>query len=116
MTQRLFRLLFWAALVFAFVMASLPQPPVAGDVNDKFLHVMAFATLAGLVALAYPRAQLWLLFAGLAAFGALIEGVQAIPSLGRDASWLDWFADIAAAGTVLALSGIARRWRSNPTA
>ena len=109
MIQRISQLLFWSALAFALVMASLPHPPGVGDVNDKFLHVLAFATLAGLVAPAYPRASLWLLFAGLVVFGALIEWVQAIPALGRDSSFDDWIADVVAAGTILALVGLARQ-------
>ena len=38
--NRLFQILFWGALGFAFVMASLPQPPaIPGDPSDKVLHV-----------------------------------------------------------------------------
>lgn len=98
------------ALVFALAMASLPQPPsLPGDPGDKLLHIIAFAVLAALVAPAYPKAPLWILFVGLAFFGAAIELIQMIPSLGRTPSFSDWFADIAAAAIVLALTGLLRR-------
>lgn len=105
--ERLFQLLFWSALVFAFVMASLPQPPpLPGD--PRVLHVLAFLVLAGLAAFAYPRVRLLIIFLGLAIFGGAIEVVQAIPQLGREASWVDWLADIAAAAAVLLAVGAIR--------
>lgn len=113
MITRLFQLLFWSALIFAFVMASLPQPPpIPGEPGDKLLHIMAFLVVAALASIAFPRVPVWMLFIGLALFGGLIELVQSIPSLGREPSWLDWAADIAAAGVVLAIAGLIRRWRS----
>ena len=107
--ERLFQLLFWSALVFAFVMASLPQPPpLPGDPSDKVLHVLAFLVLAGLAAFAYPRVRLIVIFLGLALFGGAIEVAQAIPQLGREPSWVDWLADVAAAATVLLAVGALR--------
>lgn len=107
--ESLFRFLFWAALVFAFVMASLAQPPaLPGDPGDKLLHVLAFLALAGLAAFAYPRLPLIMIFIGLAFFGAGIEAVQAIPALGREASWMDWLADLGAAAVVLLAVGAIR--------
>lgn len=102
--------LFWAALAFAFVMAVLPRPPqLPGDPSDKVQHVLAFATLAGLAAFAYPRASLLVILAALSAFGALIEIVQLIPALGRDGDVMDWIADTLAAAAVLAVAGPLRR-------
>jgi VanZ family protein len=110
--ERLFQFLFWAALVFAFVMASLPQPPaLPGDPGDKLLHVLAFVVLAALAAFAYPRLHLIMIFIGLALFGAAIEVVQAIPALGREASWMDWLADLGAAAVVLLTVGAIRLLR-----
>ncbi|MEE4316377.1 MAG: hypothetical protein V2I74_05280 [Erythrobacter sp.] len=107
--ERLFQLLFWAALAFAFVMASLPQPPtLPGDPGDKVLHILAFLVLAGLAAFAYPRLQLLVIFIGLAFFGAAIEAVQAIPTLGREASWMDWLADLGATALALLAVGAVR--------
>jgi VanZ family protein len=110
--ERLFQLLFWAALAVAFVMASLSQPPaLPGDPGDKFLHVIAFLALSGLAVLAYPRLHVLVIFIGLALFGAAIEVVQAIPALGRKASWMDWLADVGAAAVVLLAVGLVRSLR-----
>ena len=51
------RWLFWLALVFACVMAVLPKPPEIpiDSFGDKAAHMLAFATLTGLAALAFPR-------------------------------------------------------------
>jgi hypothetical protein len=107
--SRAARGLFWAAAVFAFVMAVLPHPPrLPGEPNDKVQHVIAFASLALLGCWAYPRQQAWRLLIGLSAFGAVIEIVQSIPWLYRDADPLDWVADTIAAGAVLL---IVRWWR-----
>ncbi|KPF61796.1 hypothetical protein [Porphyrobacter sp. AAP60] len=111
--ERLFQLLFWSALVFAFVMASLHQPPsIPGNPGDKLLHVIAFVVLAGLAAFAYPRLRLVFIFAGLAVFGGAIEVVQGIPQVGREPSWADWLADVGAAGVVLLAIGAIGRGRS----
>lgn len=110
--ERLFQFLFWGALAFAFVMASLPQPPaIPGDPGDKVLHVLAFLVLAGLAAFAYPRVRLVIVFLGLALFGAAIELVQAIPSIGREPSWMDWLADMTAAAAILLFIGVLRLMR-----
>ncbi len=107
--KRLFQLLFWSAIAFAFVMASLPQPPaLPGDPSDKQLHMLAFLILATLAAFAFPGTSLLRIFLGLAAFGGAIEVVQAIPALKREASWLDWAADLFAAAAALLLAGATR--------
>lgn len=96
-------------MLFAFVLASSPKPPaIPGDLSDKQLHLMAFLVLATLAAFAFPRVSLIRLFLGLAVFGAAIELIQAIPALGREASWLDWLADVLAAAAALILSGSTR--------
>jgi hypothetical protein len=102
------RLLFWAAVTFAFVMAVLPHPPeFPGNPSDKLQHVAAFATLGVLGAWAYVEAAVLRLVAGLSLFGAFIELVQAIPALHRDSDVKDWVADTLACGLVLFLI----RWR-----
>lgn len=106
------RLLFWAAVVFAFVMAVIPHPPeLPGEPSDKIQHMVAFATLALLGAWAYAGAVLWQLLAILSLYGASIEIIQAIPALGRDSDVKDWIADTLAAGLVLLLVGWRRRRR-----
>ncbi len=107
---RLLRLAFWAATLFAFVMAALPQPPrVPGDPPDKILHIIAFAVLAALASLAYRRTNKLVLLAGLSLFGALIEIVQLVPSLHRDGDIVDWIADSLSAGLVLGLAALIER-------
>jgi hypothetical protein len=103
----------WVAAAFTLVMAALPHPPrLPGQPEDKILHILAFVVLTALALAAYPRAAWWRVVLGLSAFGALIEFVQAIPALHRDADWLDWVADTGAVLVVLALAlGIRRLLR-----
>lgn len=106
----LLRLSFWAATVFAFVMAITPRTPeVLDGVSDKYQHMLAFAVLGVLAALAYRRTPYWRLFIGLALFGGLIELVQLIPALNRDGDLVDWAVDMAAAATALAAIALARK-------
>jgi hypothetical protein len=98
------RLVFFGAVLFAMVMASLPQPPqIPGQPSDKVQHIIAFAVLTLLARFGYPAATGWRLFVSLAAFGALIELVQTIPALHRDASVIDWLADCGAVAITLSL-------------
>ena len=100
------RLLFWAAAIFAFVMAVLPRPPeLPGEPSDKIQHMFAFAVLASLGSWAFAGTALSRLLAALSAYGALIELVQGIPALGRDSDVKDWVADTVAAAAVLLLVG-----------
>ena len=115
MTRRtVFLALFWAALAFAVVMALLPKPPATpiDGFGDKFQHLLAFATLAGLAALAWPRAELLRVGERLSFVGALIEVTQAIPALGRDCDIRDWLADTLAIAVVLLAVAAWRRRRS----
>lgn len=108
--RRMLTCAFWAALLFAFVMAVLPKPPqLLGAPSDKIQHILAFTTLAALAAAAYPRASLIKIGLLLAAFGALIEVIQAIPALHRDGSFADWFADISAVAIILLFLGFLRK-------
>ena len=100
--SRVAKPLFFAAALFAFVMAVLPHPPdLPGHPSDKIQHVTAFATLAALGAWAFPRLRPLSLIVRLSLFGALIEVVQAIPALHRDSDVLDWIADTIACSLVL---------------
>ncbi len=110
--HRLVRGLFWVAVIFALVMASLPQAAaLPGNPNDKLLHILAFAVLALLAAFAYPRARLLAILVGLSLFGAMIELVQLIPALNREADWIDWATDTLAAAAVLGCVFLPRRLR-----
>ncbi|WP_429276319.1 VanZ family protein [Novosphingobium gossypii] len=105
--QNVLRILFWLALVFAVTMAALPHPPdlpVPG--NDKAQHMLAFATLAVLAVLAYPRVHKGWVAAGLVIVGAGIEIVQMIPALHRDADVMDLLADSLAIGVMLVLAAL----------
>lgn len=85
-------------------MALVPKPPeIPGEPGDKIQHMMAFATLGALAAAGWRERRLAALFAWLAGFGAAIELFQAIPALHRDAEWLDWIADMAAALVALSI-------------
>ena len=104
-TNIVVRLLFWAALLFALVMALIPSPPAIADISDKLQHAAAFATLAVLGRFAYPRWPiLWLLFS-LSLFGGLIEIAQGLPMIHRDSDPLDWVADTIACAVVLLAVG-----------
>lgn len=108
----LFRILFWLAAIFAFTMASLPHPPpIPGAPSDKVQHILAFTCLALLGSLAYPRLGILKLVLGLSAFGALIEMVQLVPNLHRDAQAVDWLADTVAVIAVVAAIFVWRRIR-----
>ena len=98
-------LAFWTALLFAVVMALLPKPPEmpSDRFGDKFNHILAFATLAALAAMAYPRARRWLVVERLSFLGAIIEVAQSIPALHRDCDIRDWLANTLA---VMVMTGV----------
>jgi len=100
--------LFWLALCAAVVLALMPQPPKlpTDSFGDKFEHMLAFATLAGLGALAYPGASRWRVAERLSFLGALIEVAQSIPALHRDCDFRDWIADTIAVVVVTALAAL----------
>ena len=105
---RALRPAFWLAVTAAFVVAIWPKPiMVPGAPSDKIQHILAFLFLTALGLAAYPRGALKLGL-GLAGFGALIEVVQSIPALNRDAELLDWIADVAA---VVVVSLTVELWR-----
>jgi hypothetical protein len=111
--SRTARALFWAAALFAFVMAVMPHPPhIPGNPNDKLQHIAAFVTLSLLGSFAYPALALVQLLVRLSLFGAAIEVIQAIPVLHRDSDFWDWVADTVAVGAALL---IVRWWRGRST-
>jgi len=98
----LFRIAFWVAALFAFVMAVLPHPPEL-HVWDKLQHMSAFFVLTALGRAAYPRLGWTKLLLALAAFGGLIELAQMVPEIHRDSQLSDWLADDAAIAATLAV-------------
>jgi VanZ family protein len=100
--RRLCQALFFAAGTVAFIMACLPKPPgVPFEPSDKIQHIVAFAVLALLARVAFWEARALSIFVSLSLFGALIECVQLVPALGRDADIVDWLADNVAVLSVL---------------
>ena|SRR5688500_4608171 len=101
-------------MLVALVAASIPRPPpLPGNPSDKIQHLLAFICLAGLSTAAYPKIPALKIALGLTGFGALIEMVQLIPALHRDADVLDWVVDtVAAAAVITAMRGWRRIHRS----
>lgn len=92
------RPLFWAAAVFAFVMAVVPHPPRRpGAPSDEVQHVVAFASLGLLATLASRHTSVLKLPLCLSSFGAAIETLQFIPQLYRDGNVVDWVVDTLSA-------------------
>ena len=92
---------FAAALGLTLVMALVPQPPeLPVALSDKTQHATAFAILAGLGACAWPR-RLAQIAVVLIIIGGLIEILQMIPVLHRDAEFADWATDVGATLTTL---------------
>lgn len=108
-----------------------PRLQIHGPVprSDLWLHVGAFGTLGGLVAIAQffgplsSRRNLLLSWAVALGYAALDEATQAIPILGRTAALDDFAADalgvtlgVAAAGVVgwLAARGVPPQGSENP--
>lgn len=110
--RRFWQFLFFAAGTVAFVMASLPKPPgVPFEPSDKVQHIVAFAVLALLARIAFWEARALTIFVSLSLFGALIECVQLVPALGRDADIVDWLADNVAVLSVLLIVKTFQYWR-----
>lgn len=107
------RLLFWLTALFAFVMAVLPHPPLLVPVWDKLQHFGAFASLMAVAMLAYPRVRSIKLALALCSFGALIELVQGLPMVHRDADVHDWVADLLAIFVVLVLAQLWKPMRAS---
>lgn len=108
------RLAFWAAAAFAFVMATLPRPPIELFSSDKGQHMAAFFVITLLGCVAYRGlSRVWLML-GMIAFGAAIELAQMLPQLHRDAEWSDWLADILAILVALAVARVFDRLTSAP--
>jgi hypothetical protein len=105
------RLLFWAALLFALVMALSPRPPITVEVMDKWQHMAAFGALTVLACAAWPYAPLFRIAERLSFLGAMIELVQSIPALHRDCDIMDWVADTAIIVGVVLVVAAARTGR-----
>ena len=98
LSQPFARPLFWSMCVTVLAGALAPQadPPHLFALADKVAHTLAFAALALVGLLAYPR-HTWIVCILLVALGGLIEIVQGYTST-RSQEWEDFFADILGVG------------------
>jgi VanZ family protein len=101
------RLVFWAALTFTMVMATMPKPPPLATPSDKVNHIIAFFVLTALHQVAYRDFGFWRRMLMMTTLGGVIELVQMVPSLNRDAEWMDWLADVVAAFVASCLVSLA---------
>lgn len=110
----LLRGVFWATLAFSVIMAVIPYPPhiPIDNLGDKFEHALAFAVMALLGAIAYPRFPVTRMAERLSFLGAMIELIQSIPSLHRDCDIADWVTDTVSILLVLCLVALVRRMRA----
>ena len=110
MSMRLPQMIFLVALIGTLIAAFLPDAdaPTLGG-SDKANHIAAFITLSILAAWAWPRVPLWRIGLVMSALGGMIELVQAIPIIARDAEWADWYTDTVASTTTLAIITLFRR-------
>jgi VanZ family protein len=90
--QKLMRIAFWAALLFAYVCAVIPAAPEIGN-SDKNTHMIAFFVLSYLARLGWSRKGAFWIAAALVLFGIFIELSQATPIVHRDADVWDVVAD-----------------------
>ena len=106
------RLLYFVLIAVILVIAIVPQveAPI-GTPNDKVNHIIAFFTLAFLAKLLWPEKRIWVKALWLAAFGALIEVLQGVMKVGRNAAFDDFVADVlaTAAGLIAARAILAFR-------
>ena len=97
----------------------MPRTREAPDLGhgDKVNHIAAFVTLsvAGGVGVA-AGARCGTIAVLMSAFGAAIEGLQALPVIARDAEWADWYADTAAVAVALLVVAVVRRLRATSSA
>lgn len=90
--NRLVLVVFLAASAYALARALLPDDDSVGLIPwDKAKHFVVFYVLSVLASLALPQSRLHRIGLVVLAFGGAIEILQGL--VGRDASWLDLFAD-----------------------
>ena len=78
---------------------------------DKAEHAIAWAVLAGVGFVLFPR-QPWLVVGYALVFGAAVEILQGALPFGRDLDWHDWVADLVGVAAASAVFFALRRWRS----
>ena len=97
----------YRSFLFAICIAILtianmaPGSLAVGTPNDKLNHLLAFAVLAPLTVLAFPKTKVLWLFGALMLFNAGIEVCQAMLNLGREPDFADWYTGVIATIPVL---------------
>jgi len=99
------------ALAGALVLALMPQPPTlpTDQLGDKVNHMFAFATLATLALVGWPRMERLRIVERLSFLGAMIEVAQSTQLIHRDCDIRDWVADTLAILAVVAVGAVVGR-------
>jgi VanZ family protein len=109
--NRLVFVVFLAASAYALVGALLPDNDRIGLIPwDKAKHFIVFYVLSVLAGLALPQSRLHRIGLVILAFGGGIEVLQAL--VGRDASWLDLFADACGISAAFGPMLVSQWWRA----
>ena len=99
------RVLFLVALISISLSSLLPSQSLAGpDMNDKFLHFIAYGALAAMAGIAWPAWELKYIFIPVLVWGLGIELLQAYMPLGREGSLYDGLAN--GLGAMCACAGL----------
>jgi VanZ family protein len=98
-----------AVLLYLTLAPSQALPKV--QVWDKAEHAIAWAVLTG-VGLVLFRRWTWRIAGFALAVGALVEVLQGLMPLGRDADWKDWAADLVGVAAAVAAAALVRRARA----
>ena len=106
--QRLRRGAYAAAVAMLLYLCLAPSQDLPKvSLWDKAEHGLAWCVLAGLGLIFWPeRPARVATFA--VAFGGLVEVLQGVLPVGRDADWRDWVADGVGVAAALVLWGLAR--------
>ena len=108
--NRLVFIVFLAASAYALARALLPDDDSAGLIPwDKARHFIVFYVLSVLAGLALPQSRLHRIGLVILAFGGAIEILQSL--VGRDASWLDLFADACGISAAFGPMLVSQWWR-----
>jgi len=108
--HRLGLAVFVAAVVFTLYAALAPGDDTQGLIPwDKAKHFIVFYGLTFLAAVALPKSRFWKIAVVLLGFGIVIEILQGLPIIGRDADVFDVVADTCGIGFFFGPI-IVRRW------
>ena len=102
--SHLCKFLTFVAIAVILVMSLRPSVSMGGIANiDKVLHFAAYAVLAGLARLGWPKLWGGWIFLGFAAFGTGIEIAQHTMNVGRTGSLGDTAANLLGAALPLVI-------------